>query len=58
MDSSGKPALTTGRTAGIGEAIRAVEADFQHESTQARKLAVRYFDAQRVLRDLLTSLKL
>jgi hypothetical protein len=40
------------------DAIRAVEADFQHESTQARRLAVRYFDAQRVLRDLLTALKL
>jgi hypothetical protein len=35
-----------------------VQADFEHECKQARGIAARYFDARRVLVDLLTALKL
>jgi hypothetical protein len=35
-----------------------VDADFEHECDQARKLAARYFDGRRVLVDLLNALGL
>jgi hypothetical protein len=40
------------------DAIRSVEADFENECEQARKLAARCFDARRVLVDLLNALGL